>query len=277
MLIQYKVNFLQIPDFFPNVQNCRDLIYLYFIKIELGPMDNYDIIIYSDGSSLGNPGPGGFGAVIIEGGSREEISGGFRKTTNNRMELLAAIHALRSIDGAGKSILLNSDSKLMIDAFKQNWIGGWKRRNWRKSNGDGVLNKDLWEELDRQANRHKVSFKWVKGHVGIPENERCDELAKQAAEYDELPVDTGYEGLPGIPVYEIEPSSTQSKIILIRQEEWTLENQKFTFQLLETDGGEMKLKILQNDETNIGSVVAVEDNINRLLEALGSFIEADKE
>lgn len=240
-------------------------------------MDNYDIIIYSDGSSLGNPGPGGFGAVIIEGGSREEISGGFRKTTNNRMELLAAIHALRSIDGAGKSILLNSDSKLMIDAFKQNWIGGWKRRNWRKSNGDGVLNKDLWEELDRQANRHKVSFKWVKGHVGIPENERCDELAKQAAEYDELPVDTGYEGLPGIPVYEIEPSSTQSKIILIRQEEWTLENQKFTFQLLETDGGEMKLKILQNDETNIGSVVAVEDNINRLLEALGSFIEADKE
>jgi ribonuclease HI len=159
-----------------------------------GPLDR--IVIYTDGSSLGNPGPGGYGVVIPGNGDVRELSGGFRKTTNNRMELLACIVGLDQFPEPA-AISLYSDSRYVVDGITKGWAKGWQRNNWRKSNGGKALNTDLWQRLLQLCDRHDVHFVWVKGHAGNPGNERCDQLATQAAARSELPADEGYETASG--------------------------------------------------------------------------------
>jgi len=151
------------------------------------------IIIYTDGSSLGNPGPGGYGVVIPSNGDARELSGGFRKTTNNRMELLACIVGLEQFN-TPSAVALYSDSRYVVDGITKGWAKKWQRNGWRKSNGEPALNIDLWERLLSLCDRHDVRFIWVKGHAGNAGNERCDQLATQAAAQSTLPADTGYEG-----------------------------------------------------------------------------------
>ncbi len=145
------------------------------------------IDIYTDGSALGNPGPGGYAAVLLSGDRRLEISGGFSCTTNNRMELMAVVEALQALRGNDHTIRLYSDSKYVVDAFVKDWIGGWKRRAWKN-----VKNIDLWQRLLPLTHQHQITWCWVKGHAEIPENERCDVLAKAAAASSTLGPDLGY-------------------------------------------------------------------------------------
>ena len=135
--------------------------------------------IYTDGACTGNPGKGGFGAVLIYNGNEKRISKGFRKTTNNRMELMAAIEALKLLKEACE-VDLYSDSKYLTDAINQNWLSSWKKNGWKKSDKKPVLNKDLWEELLLLLEKHTVKFIWVKGHNGNQYNEICDEMAVEA-------------------------------------------------------------------------------------------------
>ncbi len=145
------------------------------------------IDIYTDGSALGNPGPGGYAAVLLSGDRRLEISGGFSCTTNNRMELMAVVEALQALHGNDHTIRLYSDSKYVVDAFVKDWIGGWKRRAWKN-----VKNIDLWQRLLPLTHQHQITWCWIKGHAEIPENERCDVLAKAAAASTTLGPDLGY-------------------------------------------------------------------------------------
>jgi ribonuclease HI len=149
------------------------------------------VIIYTDGACLGNPGPGGYGAVLLYQGNRKELSGGYRRTTNNRMELMAAIAALEALKVPSK-VLLHSDSKYVVDAVEKGWAQKWRRNGWRKPDKQMAMNPDLWERLLAACARHDVRFQWVKGHAGIAENERCDALANAAALAQELPADSGY-------------------------------------------------------------------------------------
>ncbi len=147
--------------------------------------------IFTDGSSRGNPGPGGYGALLISGSNEKKISGGFRKTTNNRMELMAAIKALQSLKFPCE-VSLSSDSRYVINAFEKGWIYGWKKNGWAKAKGAELLNADLWQALYAAQQPHQMEWKWVKGHAGIRENEICDDLATRAAALRELPVDEGF-------------------------------------------------------------------------------------
>jgi ribonuclease HI len=151
------------------------------------------IVIYTDGSSLGNPGPGGYGVVIPSDSGDRELSAGFRRTTNNRMELLACIVGLEELQSPA-AVALYSDSRYVVDGITRGWARNWRRNGWRKSNGSPALNPDLWERLLALCSRHDVRFVWVKGHAGNPGNERCDQLATQAAAQPDLPADEGYEG-----------------------------------------------------------------------------------
>lgn len=134
--------------------------------------------IFTDGACSGNPGPGGWGAVLKYGGTIKELSGAEIMTTNNRMELMAAIMALEALKRPCEASL-TTDSKYVMDGITK-WIFGWKKKNWKKSDNKPVINVDLWQRLDAANSRHKVTWKWVKGHNGHPENERCDELARMA-------------------------------------------------------------------------------------------------
>lgn len=146
------------------------------------------IIIYTDGCALGNPGPGGYGAVLMFGSHRLELSEGFRLTTNNRMELLAVIRALEAIKSSGHKIDIYSDSKYVCNAINEGWLFNWHKKGWAK-----VKNPDLWQKMLPLYQMYKPKFHWVKGHAGIPENERCDELANLAAISPKLLLDAGYE------------------------------------------------------------------------------------
>jgi len=142
--------------------------------------------LFSDGSSRGNPGPGGFGTVLqyidTKGQLHErEYSEGFESTTNNRMELLGVITGFEALNRPCEVEVI-SDSKYVTDAFNQNWIDGWQKKNWRLSTSNPVKNIDLWQRLLKAVEGHDVSFTWVKGHAGHPENERCDKLATEAAD-----------------------------------------------------------------------------------------------
>lgn len=148
------------------------------------------IQLYTDGSCLGNPGPGGYGAVLLYKQHRKELSRGYRLTTNNRMELMAAIAGLAALSHDCE-VELTTDSQYVRQGITQ-WINGWKRNNWRTAAKTPVKNADLWQQLDRLCQRHKVHWHWVKGHSGHPENERCDELAREAALHQAVDEDTGY-------------------------------------------------------------------------------------
>lgn len=150
------------------------------------------IHIYTDGGCIDNPGPGGWGAVIISGDERTEISGGYRLTTNNRMELTACIQALGTL-GETRKVQLFTDSQYVANAVEKGWAKRWRDRGWMRDRSHRAENADLWAELLGIIERHQVTFHWVRGHAGNPENERCDVLAGEAARRQDLPRDTGYE------------------------------------------------------------------------------------
>ncbi len=137
--------------------------------------------IYTDGACKGNPGPGGWGAILDYNGKRKELSDGEHSTTNNRMELSAVIASLSALTEPCE-VILTSDSRYVVDAVEKGWVYGWKKRGWKKSDNSPALNSDLWEKLLPLLSKHEVRFVWIKGHAGHPENERCDELAVAAAE-----------------------------------------------------------------------------------------------
>ena len=136
--------------------------------------------IYTDGSCLGNPGPGGWGAILVYGDAEKEMSGGEDNTTNNRMELLAAIMALEALKRP-VAVTLTSDSSYLKDGITK-WIHGWKKNGWKTAAKKPVANQDLWQRLDQAIAPHQINWQWVKGHAGHPMNERCDDLARMAAE-----------------------------------------------------------------------------------------------
>ena len=148
------------------------------------------ILIYTDGSALGNPGPGGYGIVMktSDGSLEKEFSQGYKHTTNNRMELLAIIEALKKIKKRDLPVEVYTDSKYVVDAFNQKWLNKWKAQRFSKTK-----NPDLWMEFDKQARDLDLKIFWVKGHNNHPENERCDRLAVQAAKSENLLPDEGYE------------------------------------------------------------------------------------
>lgn len=157
-----------------------------------------NVTIYTDGAARGNPdGPGGYGAVLQFVDSRgemheKELSAGYKRTTNNRMELMAAIAGLEALVKPCR-VELVSDSKYLTDAFNQNWVGGWLKRGWKKTDKSPVKNVDLWKRLLKAMEPHEVHYHWVKGHDGHPENERCDRLATTAADGEDLLEDEGLE------------------------------------------------------------------------------------
>jgi len=149
------------------------------------------VTIYTDGACLGNPGPGGYGAVLLYGPHRREISGGFRLTTNNRMEIMAVIAALELLKEQCR-VTLHSDSQYVVNAMTQGWARRWKANGWKRNQREEAVNPDLWERLLDLCDQHQVEFQWLRGHSGVDENERCDQLAVDAARQPDLPEDTGY-------------------------------------------------------------------------------------
>ncbi|MCP4719972.1 MAG: ribonuclease HI [Desulfobacteraceae bacterium] len=147
------------------------------------------IVVYTDGGAIGNPGPGGYGVVIKD---REEISGGYNLTTNNRMELKAVMVAMEALQGEKAPIVLHSDSKYVINGLNKGWAKNWKKKNWVKSDGNPAMNSDMWALLLELQKKIDITFKWVKGHAGDPLNERCDELANGVARKKGMPDDIGY-------------------------------------------------------------------------------------
>ena len=145
------------------------------------------IQIYTDGASRGNPGPGGYGVVLLSGPHRKEMSQGFKCTTNNRMELLAVIVALEELKQEGSEVVVYSDSKYVVDAIEKKWVFGWVKKGFKDKK-----NPDLWQRFLKIYSKHKVKLVWVKGHASNPENNRCDELAVAAALGQNLAVDMGY-------------------------------------------------------------------------------------
>jgi ribonuclease HI len=145
------------------------------------------ITIYTDGAAKGNPGPGGYGVVLKFQGHRKELSQGYKLTTNNRMELLAVITGLETIKKDGWDVLIYSDSKYVVDAVEKGWIWQWEKKGFKKKK-----NIDLWKRFIPLFKKHNVKFKWLKGHAGNPENERCDYLAVKSAEQSDLLDDKGY-------------------------------------------------------------------------------------
>ncbi len=150
------------------------------------------INIYTDGSAKGNPGKGGFGVVLISGKHYKEISQGFRHTTNNRMELLAVIVGLEHLKNINSEVQVYSDSKYVVDSIEKKWVFQWEKKHFK-----GKKNADLWKRFLIIYKKHKVSFNWVKGHAGHPQNEKCDYLAVEASEKPQLLVDEGYESSNG--------------------------------------------------------------------------------
>jgi ribonuclease HI len=153
------------------------------------------VTLYTDGGCINNPGPGGYGVVLLYNSHRKELSGGFRRTTNNRMEILAAIAGLEAHKEPCR-VTLFSDSQYLVNAIQKGWARRWQANGWKRSKKEKAVNPDLWERLLELCKIHKVQFEWVRGHAGHLENERCDELAKAAARGSNMSVDEGYEKTP---------------------------------------------------------------------------------
>lgn len=154
-----------------------------------------NVTVYTDGASRGNPGPGGYGVVLMAGTHRKEISEGYRRTTNNRMELMSVIVALETLKGQGHHVTIYSDSKYVVEAVEKKWVFEWQKKGFK-----GKKNQDLWMRFLRVYPKHHVRFKWVRGHNGDPLNERCDELAVAAALGSSLKVDAVFEREAGLSV-----------------------------------------------------------------------------
>ena len=154
-----------------------------------------EINLYTDGASSGNPGPGGYGVILKYNDQVKELSGGFRRTTNNRMELMAVVEGLKSLK---EKCIVNiySDSKYIVDAIEQEWIYKWKNLGWKRNKKQKLLNPDLWKKVYDLLQKHEVNLFWVRGHNGHPENERCDFLAVKASQQPNLPADKYFESSP---------------------------------------------------------------------------------
>jgi ribonuclease HI len=151
--------------------------------------------IYTDGACLGNPGPGGYGVIFAYEAQRLEKAGGYRLTTNNRMEIMGVIVGLESLKQRCR-VTVVSDSQYLVKAMNEGWAKKWRANGWRRTAKESALNPDLWEKLLLLCAKHVVEFKWVRGHNAHPENERCDVLAREAAQAEGLPADQGYESSP---------------------------------------------------------------------------------
>jgi len=149
------------------------------------------ITVYTDGAASGNPGPGGYGVVLMAGSHYKELSQGYRLTTNNRMELLAVVVALEALKKEGSQVTIFSDSKYVVDAVEKAWVFGWEKKGFK-----GKKNPDLWRRFLSIYRKHQVRFQWVKGHANDPHNERCDRLAVEASKGSDLQIDRGYEEGP---------------------------------------------------------------------------------
>lgn len=163
------------------------------------PKEDYDdssddgaIRIFTDGGALGNPGPGGYGIVILDKAGRQELSGGYRNTTNNRMELMGAIVALKQF-ASPERIVLTTDSKYVVNGIEKGWAKKWRANGWMRTKSEPALNYDLWCTLLELSEFHTLRLKWVKGHAGHKENERCDELVRSMSSRADLPADENYE------------------------------------------------------------------------------------
>lgn len=148
----------------------------------------HHVTIYTDGAAKGNPGPGGYGIILVSGNHRKEVARGFRLTTNNRMELMAVIEALKMLKFPGTIVDIYSDSRYVVDAVEKGWVFAWEKKNFAKKK-----NADLWKQFLELYRRHQVKFHWLKGHNDHPENTRCDQLAVQAASSYCTEEDTGYQ------------------------------------------------------------------------------------
>jgi len=152
-------------------------------------LDNKHLIIYTDGAARGNPGPGGYGTILMWGNTKKELSGGYRYTTNNRMEIMAVIAGLEALKKENLNITIYSDSQYVVKAVQEGWLKNWVATNFK----GGKKNKDLWLHYHDLARRNNIRFVWVKGHASNPHNNRCDELATAAADGKDLLVDEEYE------------------------------------------------------------------------------------
>lgn len=150
------------------------------------------VVIHTDGGADPNPGPGGYGVVLRYKGHKKELSGGFRLTTNNRMELLACIKGLRALKQEC-DVVLYSDSKYIVNSVMQGWAKRWQANGWKKGKKRKIKNVDLWKQLLELCKQHNVEFKWIRGHVGVPDNEKCDQLAAEASRKHDLSIDVAYE------------------------------------------------------------------------------------
>ena len=148
--------------------------------------------LFSDGACSGNPGKGGYGTILKYGEIKKELCGGYRLTTNNRMEILGVLKGFEALKQPC-NVVVTSDSKYVIDALSKGWVYGWKEKGWIKSDRKRALNVDLWEKLLKEIAIHNVTYNWIKGHAGHPENERCDYLAVDAYSKEDLMIDTEYE------------------------------------------------------------------------------------
>lgn len=152
----------------------------------------HKVSIFSDGACLGNPGPGGYAAILKSGDHCKEIFGGYRRTTNNRMELMGAVAGLEALKGSCE-VTLVSDSKYVIDGLRQGWAAKWRANKWMRNRKERAENSDLWERLLNAIEKHQCSYEWVRGHAGHIENERADELSVMAAQSSDLLVDEIFE------------------------------------------------------------------------------------
>lgn len=150
------------------------------------------VVLTTDGSSLGNPGPGGYAAILECKDKEKIITGGFSRTTNNRMEIMAVLAGLKALKKP-VSLTIRTDSQYVSRAISEAWLKKWQENGWRTAGKKPVKNRDLWEELARELAKHEVKFKWVRGHAGDERNEKCDDLARSEAGREDLPPDTGYE------------------------------------------------------------------------------------
>jgi len=153
-----------------------------------------EITIFTDGGCLNNPGPGGYGVVLLYKNHRRELSGGFRLTTNNRMEILAAIKGLESLTQRCR-VTIYSDSQYVVHAIEKGWALRWQSQGWKRNRKEKAVNPDLWEKLLQLCGRHDVRFQWIRGHVGTEENERADQLAGEGATSPDQKIDEVYENL----------------------------------------------------------------------------------
>jgi ribonuclease HI len=150
------------------------------------------VSIYTDGACRGNPGPGGYGVILVSGKHTREISAGYERTTNNRMELMAAIAGLEALK-VSCEVLLCSDSSYLVDAINKNWIAGWRAKGWARGKAGVLKNADLWQRLDAVRQKHRITWQWVRRHAGHAQNERCDVLATEAADGANRLPDEGFQ------------------------------------------------------------------------------------